>query len=144
MAAASVAAMSHPTRRDVVAQFIPNSPLVAHLGIRVAELGDDRAVLVLPFAEQNVTIGDVVHGGAISALIDTAGMAAAWCNDDPPGSGGGTISLNVDFAAPAARTDLTATAVAYRRGGRTCFCDVTVVDEGGAVVAKGLMTHRYA
>jgi acyl-coenzyme A thioesterase PaaI-like protein len=25
-----------------------------------------------------VTIGDMVHGGAISALVDTAAMAAPW------------------------------------------------------------------
>jgi uncharacterized protein (TIGR00369 family) len=136
--------MCQPTRRQVVNEFVPRSPLAAHLGLRLEALHDDAAVLVLPFAEHNVTIGDVVHGGAIAALIDTAGMAAAWANDEPAGPGGGTIGLSVDFAAPAAATDLTARATAYRRGRSTCFCDVTVTDANDAVVAKGLVTHRYA
>ena len=132
------------TRREVVAGFIPASPLVRTLGIEVAELGTDVAELVLPFRAENVTIGDVVHGGAISALIDTAGMAAAWANDDEAGAGGGTISLSVDFAAPARSTGLRARAEVVRRGGRICFCEVTVTGDDGTVVAKGLMTHNYA
>ena len=133
-----------PTRREVVEQFIPHSPLVGHLGIRVERLEQDRAELVLPFAEHNVTIGDVVHGGAISALIDTAGMAAAWSDDGEAGASGATISLSVDFAAPAAKTDVLAVAEVYRRGRSTCFVSVTATDEAGAVVAKGLVTHRFA
>jgi acyl-coenzyme A thioesterase PaaI-like protein len=31
-----------------------------------------------------------------------------------------------------------------RRGGRICCCEVTVRDDAGAVVAKGLVTHNYA
>lgn len=133
-----------PTRREVVSAFIPQSPLVGHLGIEVAELGDDAAVLRLPFAEHNVTIGDVVHGGAVAALIDTAGMAAAWADGAEAGAGGGTISLSVDYAAPARGTMLTAHAQVVRRGGRICFCEVTVSGDDGGVVAKGLVTHNYA
>ena len=132
-----------PTRREVVAQFIPNSPLVQHLGIRVERLEQDVAELVLPFAEHNITIGEVVHGGAISALADTACMAAAWSDGEEAGPGGSTISLSLDFAAPAEKTDLRARAEVYRRG-RTSFCTVTVTDEAGAVVARGLATYRFA
>ena len=131
------------TRREVVAQFIPHSPLARHLGIRIEAIETDAAVLVLPFAEHNVTIGGVVHGGAISALADTACMAAAWSDDGEAGPGGSTISLSLDFAAPAAKTDLRARAEVYRRG-RTCFCTVTVTDEAGAIVANGLATYRFA
>jgi uncharacterized protein (TIGR00369 family) len=131
------------TRREVVEQFVPVSPLAAHLGIRIESLEPDAAELVMPFAEHNVTIGDVIHGGAISALADTAAMAAAWSDDGEAGPGGSTISLSLDFAAPAARTDLRARGEVYRRG-RTCFCTVTVTGEDGTVVANGLATYRFA
>ena len=131
------------TRRDVVAQFIPNSPLAKLLGIRVEHLGTDVAELVLPFAEHNITIGEVVHGGAICALADTACMAAAWSDDGEAGPGGSTISLSMDFAAPTSKTDLRARAEVYRRG-RTSFCTVTVTDDAGAIVASGLAAYRFA
>jgi uncharacterized protein (TIGR00369 family) len=107
-----------PTRRELVAGFVPRSPLVRTLGIRLDRLEPDVAELVLPFAEQNVTIGDVVHGGAIAALIDTAGMTAAWADDGtrPDAMAGATVSMSVYYVAAARRGD---------------------------VVAKGLVTHRF-
>ena len=42
--------------------------------MELRSIEDDNAVLVLPFAEEVVTIGNVVHGGAVSALIDTAAI----------------------------------------------------------------------
>ena len=54
-------------------------------------------------------MGDVVHGGAIAALLDTAGMAAAWSDDTVPEKlAGATVSMSVSFAAAARATDLTA------------------------------------
>ena len=64
-------------RSELLRAFLPTSPLVGHLGIALEELGADRAVLVMPFRPELVTIGDTVHGGAIAALADTAAMAAA-------------------------------------------------------------------
>jgi uncharacterized protein (TIGR00369 family) len=89
-------------------------------------------------------MGEVVHGGAIAALLDTAGMAAAWSDDTVPDTlAGATVSMSVSFAAAARATDLTARATVVRRGRSLCFCEVTVVDAAGAVVAHGSMVHRY-
>lgn len=130
------------SRRDVVTAFLPASPLPRHLGIRLIELGDDRAELELPFSEQVTTIGDVVRGGAIGALVDTAAMAAAWSDGAPAPAGGSTVGMTVDFLAPARAGDLRATATVLRRGRSLCFCDVAVTDAAGALVAKALVTYR--
>ena len=75
-------AMSTPTQpqtgADVMAQFIPSSPFVAKLGIVADVLDADEVRLRLPWDPTNVTIADMVHGGAIAALADVAVMAAAW------------------------------------------------------------------
>lgn len=52
------------TGSDIIRQFIPASPFVGHLGIELVELGDGEATLVMPFRQELVTIGQVVHGGA--------------------------------------------------------------------------------
>jgi uncharacterized protein (TIGR00369 family) len=83
-----------PTRREIIEQFIPNSPHAAQLGIQVVSLGTDEAVLQLPYRPELATIGTVVHGGAIGALVDTAAMAAAWASDEvPENPAGSTVSL---------------------------------------------------
>ncbi|HEY6772047.1 MAG TPA: PaaI family thioesterase [Solirubrobacterales bacterium] len=133
-----------PTRREIIEQFIPNSPHAAELGIRVVSLGTDEAVLELRFKPELATIGKVVHGGAIGALIDTAAMAAAWATDEVPESvAGSTVSLSVNFASAADAVDLRAEARVVRRGGRLSFCEVTVTDPEGGVVAHGIATYRF-
>ena len=74
--------MSAPTDaprngRDVIAQFLPTSPFVNKLGIVADVLEPDQVRLRLPWDPSNVTIGDMVHGGAIATLADLTVMAAA-------------------------------------------------------------------
>jgi uncharacterized protein (TIGR00369 family) len=132
------------TRSDVIRDFIPSSPLVGLLGIELVRLEPDRARLRLPFRPELATIGDVVHGGAIAALLDTASMAAAWADDTVPEAiAGATVSLSIDYVSPAHGCDLMATGVAVRRGRSLCFTEVTVTDDGVQVIAKGLGVHRF-
>jgi uncharacterized protein (TIGR00369 family) len=133
-----------PTRAEIMRAFIPASPFAQELGIEIVSLGDDRASLRLPWAPRLATMGDVVHGGAIAALLDTAGMAAAWSDDfEPEKTAGATVSMNVSYAAAAVASDLTAEARVVRRGRSLCFCEVHVTDAAGTVVAHGSMVHRY-
>jgi uncharacterized protein (TIGR00369 family) len=132
------------TRREIIEQFIPNSPHAAQLGIRLASIGTDEAVLELPFKPELATLGEVVHGGAVSTLIDTAAMAAAWASDEVPASlGGSTVALSVNFASAASGVDLRAEAKVAKRGGRLSFCEVRVTDPEGTVVAHGIATYRF-
>jgi uncharacterized protein (TIGR00369 family) len=136
--------MSQPTRAEIMRSFVPASPFAKELGIELVDLGEDRAELRLPWSPRLATLGDVVHGGAIAALLDTAGMAAAWSDDVVPEKpAGATVSMSVSFAAAAVASDLTAHASVVRRGRSLCFCEVTVSDADGNVVAHGSMVHRY-
>jgi uncharacterized protein (TIGR00369 family) len=51
-------------------------------------LDDDEVRLRLPWDPSNVTIGDMVHGGAIATLADLTVMAAAWCGTDTSSADG--------------------------------------------------------
>ena len=133
-----------PTRTEIMRAFIPASPFAKELGIELVALGDDRAELRLPWSPRLATMGDVVHGGAIAALLDTAGMAAAWSDDfEPEKTAGATVSMTVNYTAAAIASDLAAEARVVRRGRSLCFCEVQVSDAEGTVVAHGSMVHRY-
>ena len=130
-------------RREVIQQFIPSSPLVRHLGMRLESIGSDAATLVLPFRRELATMDDVVHGGAIASLIDTAGMAACWADDAEPESlAGATVTLNVNYTAAARGQDLTASAVVVRRGRSLVFSEVKVTEPDGRLVATGSVVQR--
>jgi uncharacterized protein (TIGR00369 family) len=124
-------------------QFLPTSPFVGHLGMRLVDVQPGRATLIMPFAEQLITIGTTVHGGAIASLIDTATMVAAWSEaevtSNPRGS---TVALTVNYLAAANAEDLQATASVLRRGRSLVYLDIEVRGASGALVAKGLATYK--
>jgi uncharacterized protein (TIGR00369 family) len=96
--------MPEQTRVGVIRPFIPASPFARELGIELMELRSDEAELRLPYAPRSRRSATSSHGGAIAAVLDTAGMAAAWSDDAvverPAGS---TVSMSVAYAAAAVR-----------------------------------------
>jgi uncharacterized protein (TIGR00369 family) len=128
---------------DIIKNFLESSPFVQHLGIRLERIENDEAELVLPFAQSVVTIGEMVHGGAIGALIDTAAMAASWATDAPPDNmRGTTVGLTVSYLAPGLAEDLHGAARVLRRGKQLCAVDVSVSGARSGLVAKGLVTYK--
>lgn len=126
-----------------IRQFLPVSPYVAHLGIRLTDLQPGVATLTLPFTMPLVTIGTIVHGGAIASLIDTAAMVAAWSDIEMPEKPRGTtVGLTVTYLAAANGEDLRATARVLRRGRSLVYLDVEVHSSAGDLVAKGLVTYK--
>jgi uncharacterized protein (TIGR00369 family) len=126
-----------------MAQFIPSSPFVAKLGIVADALDTDEVRLRLPWDPTNVTIADMVHGGAIAALADVAVMAAAWAGAEVPDSlRGVTTSMSIQFLAPARAADLIAIGRVLRRGKTLVNCDVDVVTPDGEAVAKAIAIYK--
>jgi uncharacterized protein (TIGR00369 family) len=132
-----------PTGAEIITEFLKHSPFVGHLGIRLERIERDHARLSMPFREELVTIGDVVHGGAISSLVDTAAMTAAWSGFEGGGPlRGTTVGLSVDFLAAAQGSEVSADAKVIKRGNSLCFCEVDVTAAERRLVAKGLVTYK--
>jgi uncharacterized protein (TIGR00369 family) len=129
--------------RDVIAQFLPLSPFVAKLGIVADQLDDDEVRLRLPWDPSNVTVGDMVHGGAIATLADLTVMAAAWCGvPPPPALRGVTVSMALDFISAARATDVIGVGRVLRRGRSLVNCEAEIVDPDGALIAKAIAVYK--
>jgi uncharacterized protein (TIGR00369 family) len=127
---------------DFVTEFMRHSPFGSGLGLRLEHIEKDRARVVLPYDESVTTYADIVHGGAVSTLVDVAATAAAWSAAEPTGTPrGATIGLSVDFLRAARAGDLEADARVIRRGRSICFCEVDV-RLGDELVAKGLVSYK--
>jgi uncharacterized protein (TIGR00369 family) len=115
------------------------SPFNKLLGLRVEHLEAGRSVLWL--TPRPEFVGDPrrgsVHGGVLSALIDTAAGAAAWSTLEPLDDAVSTVDLRIDYLEPASLgTDLRAEAEVGRKGNRVCHVRVEVT-QGGASIATG-------
>lgn len=133
------------TGTALMREFVPASPFVRHVGIELIDVADGRAELSLAFHDDLVTIGRVVHGGAIATLIDTAAMAAAWGGAEVPEQPrGATVDLSISFLAPAEGRALTAAARVVRRGRRlvNVQVDVSADDDPDTRVAIAIVTYQ--
>jgi len=127
----------------IVRTAVGGSPLAGLLGIRIEAVEPELVRARLPFRPEVTTIGDLVHGGAIAALVDVAATAAAWTGADlarqPRGT---TIGLTVNFLAGARGGDVVATARVIQRGRAIVVCEVAVADADGTPVTRALVTYK--
>ncbi|WP_027500503.1 PaaI family thioesterase [Rhodococcus sp. UNC363MFTsu5.1] len=132
------------TGSEAMRLFLPHSPFVQHLGIELVDIGDDHARLRMPFRDNLVTVGEMVHGGALAACIDIGIMAAAWAGPRVPEKlRGVTVSMSVEFLEPAFAEDVDIIGTRVRQGRRLSNCTVDIVTTGGGtLVAKGMGTYQ--
>ena len=83
-------------------QFIEAIPHARALGLQITEIGEGIAEIRMAYDPR--FIGDpetgVIHGGAVSALMDTCGGAAVMSHRKTPALTA-TIDLRIDYMRPA-------------------------------------------
>ena len=86
------------SRLKIARQFIGALPYAHALGMEVVEIGQGSAVITMPYAA--ALIGDpktgVIHGGAVSALMDTCGGTAVMTYESNL-IGTATLDLRIDY-----------------------------------------------
>jgi len=120
--------------------------MVANIGTRIVEVEHGKLVL-----EGNMTgeahgfptsRGTIVHGGAIATLADEALASVAFTAAEE-GETTVTADLKVDFLRPATPGRLLARATIRHRTRRLAFCEATVEQDGGNIVAEARAVIAY-
>ena len=123
--------------------FMSALPHARALGMQITDLGEGRATVTMPWDARFVgdPVTGVIHGGAVSALMDTASGAAVMCHPAGP-MGTATLGLRIDYMRPAtAGQTITARAECYHVTRSIAFVRVTATDEDTArPVAMGTGT----
>jgi uncharacterized protein (TIGR00369 family) len=116
------------------------TPFSRDLGVRVVEWQDGRAVVVLDVTERLTNRRGSAHGGVVATLAEMA-LSLAWRGAAPGIAAAGTISLNVNFVAPAVGR-ITAEGRMLHMTGGCAFCEARILNGDGGLVATAQGVFR--
>jgi uncharacterized protein (TIGR00369 family) len=128
--------------RERMRTLMVRTRFIESMRTTVEEWGPDGVRLRVPFAEHLTNDGKEYHGGAVAALVDTAGAAAVWAGHDfDKGLRASTVTMTVNYTGRA-EGDLVASARCVKRGRDTHFSEIRVEDSHGRLVATGSLVYR--
>jgi uncharacterized protein (TIGR00369 family) len=120
------------------------SQFTRRLGVMTATIAPGHAVLVLPARAELADADGAVHEGALAALVDCAGGAAAWSIDgfDPSGQAA-TIGMHLCYDRTPAGEDVVVEArTSWRAAGIFLNTVALTGRTSGRPIAAGSVTYR--
>lgn len=125
--------------------FSQTNPFWLWMGLQIDDRAADRgeAVVKVTIRPEFLQHQRMVHGGVVSALVDSAGAWAFFLSHQ---EGVRTINLAVQYLNPVAADtlELEAHAMIVRVGGRVVFADVEVLGGSRLTVARGQVIYSRA
>ena len=120
--------------------------MIRNIGTRLVEVAHGKLVLSGNLTGDShgfpTSRGTIIHGGAIATLADESLASVAFTAAEE-GETTATVDLKVDFLRPARPGRLLARATLRHRTRRLAFCEATVEQESGEIVAEARAVIAY-
>src|SRR5882762_9470295 len=133
-----VRAFEAATRRH-----LKESRAITMLGFELESASRGHAILWLEARARHKQLNNVVHGGILAAMADTAGAVAAYTTV-PKGVALATLELKINYLEAVAGGEIRAEARVLRTGRNFVVAECEIFDGKGKLAAKALMTFGAA
>ncbi len=127
---------------DEIQRWVEESPYGHALGVRLEELHENTARLVLPYKDDNSNPGQALHGGCAASLGALGGQVLARAALGPESGPWHTAQMQVSYLSAAIGENVIAEAELLRRGKELCFVSVSVRTAEGKPIARTVSTVR--
>jgi uncharacterized protein (TIGR00369 family) len=124
-------------------RHMKKSRAIAMLGFALEAVGEGRAVLRLDTRSHHKQLNNVVHGGILAAMADTASAIAAYTTV-PTGVALATVELKINYLEGVAGGRIKAEAHVLRTGRNFVVTECEIYDRKGTLAAKALLTFGAA
>jgi uncharacterized protein (TIGR00369 family) len=115
-------------------------PFIAHLGVEAREIAEGEVEAILELKDHHLNPMGFSHGGILMTLMDFAMAMSAKSKAKHPGAGL-TIDMSIAFM-KGGQEKLIVRGKVLRSGKSIHFCEATITDVTGEMVAKAMGTFK--
>lgn len=138
-----------PEKFEIFRNIMENViPFNRQLGVKLLAADDGKATIRFDFKEDLVGnfITRVLHGGAISAVLDVVGACAVMSTfaDESPLYGMGTVDMRVDFLRPGSGEHFIASGEVMRPGRILSAARMELHNDKEHLIAIGTAIYRVS
>ncbi len=112
--------------KTVIKRIIEEDPFLKYVGVKVLSLKEGYCKISVGFRKELTRLGDMMNGGAIATLADSAGGCAVLTLNDR--SNQVTVQLDTSFLRTIKTGPVVAEASVTRKGKVLSFADVKIFD----------------
>ncbi len=132
-------------RRNALRDSMLLTPYARSLGLEFELFEENGVRLRLPFAPGFTNDGSRLHGGVVSAALDTTAAAAFWASYDFSAVvSASTVAMSIQFTKACNESDLWCSARVVRATRRLAFIEASSLDVHGELIAHGNMTFMIS
>jgi uncharacterized protein (TIGR00369 family) len=122
---------------DIIKDLIEKDPFIKYLGIKINVIDTGKAEAILDLKEYHMRTGNMMNGGAIATMMDTAGGTAVITMSK---SNQVTTNLNINYLRPIIKSPAKAVGEVIKEGKRVYFVKISVYDGDNNLCAFGTGT----
>ncbi len=117
---------------------VRNDPFLKSFNLRVLKAEDGEVIIECDLQEHLKRVGDIMNGGAVMSLVDTAGGLCIITSENLLNQV--TSSLTVNFLRPISKGPVTAKGKLVKAGKNLAYVEVEVTDGEGKLSARAIGT----
>ncbi len=126
--------------REIIT-IVNHSPYPSHMSMRLISMELDRATVELKIGRCHLQPYDIVHGGVLSTLIDTATFWSVFMRV-PEDAGLVNIDLKLNYLQAVKSGTLITEGYAIRSGKSISYAEAKVMNEDNELIAHGTSTLK--